>query len=279
MDISKEISKYKEERLRTLDAKIDELSGIKQLSICLLALERLYKSYFMKYDKTGTKYFKIIIEAIEDAISGSKSVVINDSELDKLDNWCERCLDKLDDDKLSEWKKCAIEILFPDYICPFTESLDGICLQKNPAEFGDIYKIGVDLCELYELDFLNTSAADFMSIQEFIATRHKDVAEALEIATKNAKLYQQNKLPRQDYFKAIDHLDDLCSKYPEDGQLYSELTKKHLPNSPEDMSLMCREIERISDDIAFLDQGETIDIPLFLERARAYRKVDILQLS
>ena len=140
MDISVEASKYKEKiLLAPLDAKMKQLSGDKQLALCLMSLERLYTTYFVKYDKKGAKNFSKLLNILEQSLFAGE--VPETDIVEQLADWCDQCVDKMDDGRISEWKQCAIEILFSDCLCQFVESLAGICRQKNPFEFGDIYQI------------------------------------------------------------------------------------------------------------------------------------------
>lgn len=277
MHITLEISKYKEEILfAPLDAKMEKLSGDKQLALCLMSLERLYTTYFVKYDKKGAKNFEKLLDILEQALFAGE--VPEQDIVEQLADWCDQCVDKMDDGRISEWKQCAIEIIFPDYLCQFVESLAGICRQKNPFEFGDIYQIGVDLCEMYELDFLHTTEVDFMSLHDFLAMRHKDVADAVQKSREKAALYKEKKIPRQEYFEALDVLDDLCSNYPEDGHLYDNLRKKP-PEHPQDIILMHIEAERIKSDLLFLEQSAELPNDELRDRLKGYRRLNILKFS
>lgn len=277
MDINVETSKYKETiLLAPLDTRMELLSADKQLALCLMSLERLYTTYFVKYDKKGAKNFSKLLNILEQSLFAGE--VPETDIVEQLADWCDQCVDKMDDSRISEWKQCAIEILFPDCLCQFVESLAGICRQKNPFEFGDIYQIGVDLCEMYELDFLHTTEVDFMSFHDFLAMRHKDVADAVQKAREKAVLYKQKKIPRQKYFEALDVLDDLCSNYPEDGHLYDSLRKKP-PEHPQDIILMHMEAERIKSDLLFLEQCGDLPNTELLSRLKAYRQLNILKFS
>ena len=69
MDINIEASKYKDEvLLAPLDAKIELLPADKQLALCLMSLERLYTTYFVKYDKKGAKNFSKLLDILEQAL-------------------------------------------------------------------------------------------------------------------------------------------------------------------------------------------------------------------
>lgn len=277
MDINIEASKYKDEvLLAPLDAKIELLPADKQLALCLMSLERLYTTYFVKYDKKGAKNFSKLLDILEQALFEGE--VPEPDIVEQLASWCDQCVDKMEDGRISEWKQCAIEILFPDCLCQFVESLSGICRQKNPFEFGDIYQIGVDLCEMYELDFLHTTEADFMSLHNFLAMRHKDVADAVQKAREKAILYKQKKIPQQEYFEALDVLDNLCSNYPEDGHLYDNLRKKP-PEHPQDIILMHMEAERIKSDLQFLEQFAELPNDELRDRLKGYRRLNILKFS
>lgn len=277
MDINVETSKYKETiLLAPLDARMELLSADKQLALCLMSLERLYTTYFVKYDKKGAKNFSKLLDILEQSLFAGE--VPETDIVEQLADWCDQCVDKMDDGRISEWKQCAIEIMFPDYLCQFVESLVGICRQKNPFEFGDIYQIGVDLCEMYELDFLHTTEVDFMSLHDFLAMRHKDVADAVQKSREKALLYKQKKIPRQEYFEALDILDNLCSNYPEDAHLYGTLRKKP-PEHPQDIILMHIEAERIKGDLLFLEQCGDFPNTELLNRLKAYRQLNILKFS
>lgn len=277
MDINVETSKYKETiLLAPLDTRMELLSADKQLALCLMSLERLYTTYFVKYDKKGAKNFSKLLDILEQSLFAGE--VPETDIVEQLADWCDQCVDKMDDGRISEWKQCAIEIMFPDYLCQFVESLVGICRQKNPFEFGDIYQIGVDLCEMYELDFLHTTEVDFMSLHDFLAMRHKDVADAVQKSREKASLYKQKKIPRQEYFEALDILDNLCSNYPEDARLYDTLRKKP-PEHPQDIILMHIEAERIKSDLLFLEQCGDFPNTELLNRLKAYRQLNILKFS
>ena len=277
MDINVETSKYKETiLLAPLDTRMELLSADKQLALCLMSLERLYTTYFVKYDKKGAKNFSKLLDILEQSLFAGE--VPETDIVEQLADWCDQCVDKMDDGRISEWKQCAIEIMFPDYLCQFVESLVGICRQKNPFEFGDIYQIGVDLCEMYELDFLHTTEVDFMSLHDFLAMRHKDVADAVQKSREKASLYKQKKIPRQEYFEALDILDNLCSSYPEDARLYDTLRKKP-PEHPQDIILMHIEAERIKGDLLFLEQCGDFPNTELLNRLKAYRQLNILKFS
>lgn len=277
MDINVETSKYKETiLLAPLDTRMELLSADKQLALCLMSLERLYTTYFVKYDKKGAKNFSKLLDILEQSLFAGEVPETDIGE--QLADWCDQCVDKMDDGRISEWKQCAIEIMFPDYLCQFVESLVGICRQKNPFEFGDIYQIGVDLCEMYELDFLHTTEVDFMSLHDFLAMRHKDVADAVQKSREKASLYKQKKIPRQEYFEALDILDNLCSNYPEDARLYDTLRKKP-PEHPQDIILMHIEAERIKSDLLFLEQCGDFPNTELLNRLKAYRQLNILKFS
>lgn len=277
MDINVETSKYKETiLLAPLDTRMELLSADKQLALCLMSLERLYTTYFVKYDKKGAKNFSKLLDILEQSLFAGE--VPETDIVEQLADWCDQCVDKMDDGRISEWKQCAIEIMFPDYLCQFVESLVGICRQKNPFEFGDIYQIGVDLCEMYELDFLHTTEVDFMLLHDFLAMRHKDVADAVQKSREKASLYKQKKIPRQEYFEALDILDNLCSNYPEDARLYDTLRKKP-PEHPQDIILMHIEAERIKSDLLFLEQCGDFPNTELLNRLKAYRQLNILKFS
>lgn len=277
MDINVETSKYKETiLLAPLDTRMELLSADKQLALCLMSLERLYTTYFVKYDKKGAKNFSKLLDILEQSLFAGE--VPETDIVEQLADWCDQCVDKMDDGRISEWKQCAIEIMFPDYLCQFVESLVGICRQKNPFEFGDIYQIGVDLCEMYELDFLHTTEVDFMSLHDFLAMRHKDVADAVQKSREKASLYKQKKIPQQEYFEALDILDNLCSNYPEDARLYDTLRKKP-PEHPQDIILMHIEAERIKSDLLFLEQCGDFPNTELLNRLKAYRQLNILKFS
>lgn len=277
MDINIEASKYKDEvLLAPLNAKMELLPADKQLALGLMSLERLYTTYFVKYDKKGAKSFSKLLDILEQALFAGEVPELDIVE--QLIDWCDQCVDKMDDGRISEWKQCAIEIIFPDYLCQFVESLAVICRQKNPFEFGDIYQIGVDLCEMYELDFLHTTEIDFMSLHDFLAMRHKDVADAVQKSREKASLYKQKKIPRQEYFEALDVLDDLCSNYPEDSHLYGNLRKK-TPEHPQDIILMHIEVNRIKSDILFLEQCGDFPNTELLNRLKAYRQLNMFKFS
>lgn len=277
MDINIEASKYKDEiLLAPLDAKMELLPADKQLALCLMSLERLYTTYFVKYDKKGAKNFSKLLDILEQALFEGE--VPEPDIVEQLAGWCDQCVDKMKDGRISEWKQCAIEILFPDCLCQFVESLSGICRQKNPFEFGDMYQIGVNLCEMYELDFLHTTEVDFMSLHNFLAMRHKDVADAVQKAHEKAILYKQKKIPQQEYFEALDVLDNLCSNYPEDGHLYDNLRKKP-PEHPQDIILMHMEAERIKSDLQFLEQFAELPKDELRDRLKGYRRLNILKFS
>ena len=129
MDINVAASKYKEGiLLAPLEAKMEQLSGEKQLALCLMSLERLYTTYFVKYDKKGAKNFAKVLDILEQALFAGE--IPEPDIVEQLADWCDQCVDKMDDGRISEWKQCAIEILFPDCLCQFVESLAGICRQK-----------------------------------------------------------------------------------------------------------------------------------------------------
>jgi len=271
-----ELSRYKEESLLApLNKEMNQLPADKQLALCLMSLARIYTTYFVKYDKKGAKNFAKLLDILEQALFAG--AVPETDDVDKLADWCNQCVEKVDDSRISEWKQCAIEILFPDQLCQFVESLSGICLRKNPFEFGDIYRLGIDLCELYEMDFLHTSEIDFMSFKEYLATRHKDVADALSAAREKSELYKQKKIPRQEFFDSLDALDDLCGRYPEDAALYDRL-RISPPENPQDLILTHKEAERIKSDLLFLEQCGEIPNPGLRDRLEAYRKLNMLQL-
>jgi len=271
-----ELSRYKEEiLLAPLDKEMNQLPADKQLALCLLSLERVYTTYFVKYDKKSAKNFSSLLNILEQALFEGK--VPGSDDVDKLADWCGKCLEQMDDGRVSEWKQCAMEILFPDCICQFVDSLYGICLQKNPFAFGDIYRLGVNLCELYEMDFSRSTEVDFMSFKEFLAARHKDAADALSAAREKSELYKQKKIPRQEFFDALDVLDDLCSSYPEDAALYDRL-RRSPPETPQDLILTNKEAERIKSDLLFLEQCGEIPNSGLRERLEAYRKLDILHI-
>lgn len=276
MDIYVASSKYKEGVLLAPDAKRTQLPGDKQLALGLMSLERLYTTYFVQYDKKGAKYFVALLDLLRQALLAGS--VPEAGIVEQLSDWCDKCVDKMDDARLSPWKQCAIEILFPDYLCPFIASLPGICYQKNPFEFGDIYQIGVDLCEMYELDFFHTTEVDFMSLHDFLARRHQDVAEALQDARQKSARYKQGQILRQEFFAALDVLDDLCQNYPQDSHLYDSL-RKSPPTRPQDILLMHLEAERTKSDLAFLAQCEKLASPEFTNRLHAYRQLNILKFS
>ena len=271
-----EISKYKEEALfRPIDEAMQRLPADKQLALCLMALERLYTTYFVKYDKSGAKHFAKLLDILERGLTAGE--IPEEEEIDRLADWCDRCADKMEDARCSEWKRCAMELLFPDCLCQFTESLTGVCRQKNPFEYGDIYQLGVDLCELYERDFQNTTKVDFMNFHEFLATRRRDVAEAIETAVEKAKLYQQKKIPRQEYFDALDVVDNLCAAASqEDKDLYASLRRK-TPESFRDMPLMAAEAERVKGDLLFLERCGELPNQELTERLSSYRTLNILK--
>jgi len=275
---SVELDKYvRDTLLAPLEEDFHTLPAVKQLAVCLMSLERIYTSYFMKSDKAGAKYFRRILEELENAAAGSGEETISGKELDKLAAWCKRCVDRWTDGKFTGWKQYAVEILFPDHICPFTESLDSICIQKDPAEFGDIYQIGVELCELYEQDFQNQTEADQETLAEYIAAQHEDVAAVRQKSLNTLKLYREKKVAQKEYFQTLDDLEAACDRYPEDKQRYWELRNGHCPKAPEDMTLVHKEAERIRSDILFLKQSEEIPNGALLERLKMYRQLDILQ--
>ncbi|MCI9311501.1 MAG: hypothetical protein HFF51_10410 [Lawsonibacter sp.] len=270
------LDKYvRETLLAPLEQEEETLPPEKQLALCLMALERIYTSYFLKSDKAGAKYFQKILEALENALTGEAA--ISSGELDELAEWCEEYVDKWASGRFRGWKQYAVEILFPDYICPFVESLDGICIQKNPFEYGDIYQIGVELCELYELDFLNQTKADEQTVQEYVAARHEDVAAVKKMVLDTLKLYQAKKATQKDYFHALDELEAACARYPEDKKRYGELRNGTGAKTPEDMVLTCREAERVKSDILFLQQCGELPNSELLERLKAYRTLNILK--
>ena len=277
MDISVEAFKYKQKTLLApLEAKRKQLSVDKQLALCLMSLERLYTTYFVECDKKGAKNFSKLLDILEQSLFVGE--IPESYIVEQLTDWCDQCADKIDDDQIGEWKQCAIEILFPDSLCQFVESLAKICRQKNPFEFGDIYQIGIDLCEMYELDFLHTTEVDFMTLHDFLAMRHKDVADAVQNAREKAALYKQKKILRQEYFEALDALDNLCSNYQEDGRLYDSL-RKAPPERPQDIILMHIEADRIKSDILFLEQCREFPNTELLNRLKAYRRLNILKFS
>ncbi|NBI09837.1 hypothetical protein D1641_07380 [Colidextribacter sp. OB.20] len=271
-----ELDKYvRETLLAPLEQEEETLPPDKQLALCLMALERIYTSYFLKSDKTGAKYFQKILEALENALAGEGT--ISGEELDELANWCEGYVDKWESGRFRGWKQYAVEILFPDYISPFTEALEGICRRKNPFEYGDIYQIGVELCELYERDFLNQTEADQQTVAEYVAARHEDVAAVKKMVLDTLKLYRAKKATQKDYFHALDELEKACARYPEDKKRYWELRNGTGAKTPEDMARTRREAERVKSDILFLQQCGELPNAELLERLKAYRKLNILQ--
>lgn len=273
---SVKLDKYVRETLLVpLEQEEKTLPPDKQLALCLMALERIYTSYFLKSDKAGAKYFQKILEVLENALTGEAA--ISGGELDELAGWCGEYIDKWESGRFRGWKQYAVEILFPDHICPFAESLDGICIQKNPFECGDIYQIGVELCELYERDFLNQTKADWQTVEEYIAARHEDVAAVLKKELDILKLYRAKKATQKDFFHALDELEKACARYPEDKKRYWELRNGTGAKTPEDMVLTRREAERIKSDIVFLQQCGELPNAELLERLKAYRKLNILR--
>ena len=117
-----------------------------------------------------------------------------------------------------------------------------------------------------------------MSLHDFLAMRHKDVADAVQKAREKAALYKQKKIPRQEYFEALDALDDLCRKYPEDGHLYDNLRKKP-PEHPQDIILMHIEAERIEGDLLFLERFAELPNDELRDRLKGYRQLNILKFS
>lgn len=270
------LDKYvRETLLAPLEQEEKTLPPDKQLALCLMALERIYTSYFVRSDKTGGKIFREMLEDLENALAGEG--VISGEKLDKLTNWCEEYVEKWENGRFRGWKQYAVEILFPDRICPFTEALEGICLQKNPFEYGDIYQIGVELCELYERDFLNRTKADQQTVQEYVAARHEDVAAVLKKELDTLKRYRAKEATQKDFFHALDELEKACARYPEDKKRYWALRNGGGPQSPEDMVLTRREAERVRGDILFLKQCGDIPNAELLERLKAYRQLNILQ--
>lgn len=270
------LDKYvRETLLAPLEQEEKTLPPDKQLALCLMALERIYTSYFMKSDKAGAKFFQKILETLENTLAGEET--ISGEGLDKLADWCEKYVEKWESGRFRGWKQYAVEILFPDYICPFTEALEGICLQKDPFEYGDIYQIGVELCELYERDFLNRTKADQQTVQEYVAARHEDVAAVLKKELDTLRLYRAKKATQEDFFHALDELEKACARYPEDKKRYWALQNGGGPQSPEDMVLTRREAERVRSDILFLKQCGNIPNTELLERLKAYRQLNILQ--
>lgn len=264
------LDKYvRETLLAPLEQEEETLPPEKQLALCLMALERIYTSYFLKSDKAGAKYFQKILEALENALTGEAA--ISGEELDELAEWCEEYVDKWESGRFRGWKQYAVEILFPDYICPFVDSLEGICIQKNLFEYGDIYQIGVELCELYERDFLNLTKAGEQTMEEYVAARHEDVAAVLK------KLRQAKKATQKDFFHAMGELGAACARYPEDKKRYWELQNGTGAKTPEDMVLTRREAERVKSDILFLQQCGELPNSELLERLKAYRTLNILK--
>ena len=230
-----ELDKYvREELLAPLEREEESLPPDKQLALCLMALERIYTSYFIKSDRAGAKQFQKILEALENALTGDGA--IDGEELDKLADWCEEYVDKWESGRFRGWKQYAVEILFPDHLSPFTDALEGICRQKNPFEHGDIYQIGVELCELYERDFQNRTKAAQQTVTEYIAARHEDVAAVRRMVLDTLKLYKAKKATQKDYFRALDELEKVCGRYPEDKKRYWALQNGG-PQGPEDMVL------------------------------------------
>lgn len=273
---SMESDKYvREILLAPLEQEEKALSPDKQLALCLMALERIYTSYFIKSDKAGAKYFQKILEALENTLVGKQT--ISGGALDELAEWCEGYVDKWESGRLRGWKRYAVEILFPDHICPFVGSLEGICRQRNAFGYGDIYQIGVELCELYERDFLNQTKADQQTVEGYVAARHEDVAAVLKQELDILKLYRAKKATQKDLFHALDELEKACARYPEDKKRYWELRDGTGAKTPEDMVLTRKEAERVKSDILFLQRCGELPNAELLERLKGYRKLDILR--
>lgn len=275
MDWTLKISKYKIEKLLTpLSYKVDKLSDVKKLSLCIMSLERLYLSYFHKYFNNGIGGYQNILDTLENAVI-NKQIVSKDDE-EQMVFWSESYMKLMDENHSSPWERDSLDVVFSESLYPLTQYIVGICRTMSPLDVGSLYQVGVNLCELYERDYLSQSIADEMTLEEFMADLHPDVKELMLRTIEIHHNYVEKKASQQEYFQSIRALRGLCSKYTEDENRYYELKAKSKPPKPEEMVLMSEEAKRVDADIKYLSMAEDLDIATLAMRFKENRKLDIL---
>lgn len=273
---------YKDKTLiPPLTLEVDSLSEPKQLSLCIMSLERLFLSYFKKYDSSGLNEFRDFLEILEGAVL--KGEVVSEAEEERLESWSESYMVRIDEDKtLTPWERDSMEVIFyENRLYYMTRSLIGVCRNKSPLNQLLIYKVGIDLCELYERDYMYPTEADGKTLAQFLAPKHPDISVALKKAGELNKLLDEGKIQQEEYFEAVRALRGLCDHYSDDKDRYFELkaSKTARFQSPQDLVLMHKEAKRVEDDILYLKQAAELDPDELMARFREYRQVDILSMS